>query len=125
MEEDQTMNKSLNPPARVKLVGNQGKWDVNAGSHYGYIPILWASDLDFGGPGSRSRLGPWGEQKRSSRLGTYDDALANATHVALILVRPDGSRRFYLGVYRVSGYQPPKGARRGSIIIHEQTSMAD
>jgi hypothetical protein len=112
------------PAARVKITGTQGKWEVYAGPYYKHLPILWAKDIDFRGRGRRSAVGPWEPQNRSSRLGSYDEALAEAEHVAIVLCDEEGHNRFYLGIYRVSGYRPPNGDKPGSIVIHEQTSMA-
>jgi hypothetical protein len=66
----------------------------------------------------------WAPQKRSSRLGSYDEALADASHAAIVLRDQEGHNRFYLGVYRVSRYRAPDGDEPGSVVIHEQTSMA-
>ena len=109
----------------IKLIGDRGIWTVNAGP-FGKLPVLMTSTFARV-KNRRALLNPVGPQKRSAKLGTYHDALANASHVVLCICGSDsGDRdnREYLGVWRVSGFTPETVNFIASIVIHEQVAAA-
>jgi hypothetical protein len=87
------------------------------------LPVLYVENLVPNGNGGRCRrmlVTPIGPQKRSTDLGTYPEALANAKHV--VLVMGEEGNRHYLGVWRVSQFEPWTDKRPGSIRLHEQAA---
>jgi hypothetical protein len=106
----------------VRCKGQQGSWVVNAGPPYGKIPVFYLTD--FNGPifgatvylDSKKELFPESNKRSRALDGTWEEAMARAHYVALIM----GAQlpRQYLGVCKVSKFVAPHGKTDGRLTIH-------